>query len=47
MIRAVSDEAFPPGKCPLGKLVASEHLLLAGQSPANPTAESAERVASV
>jgi len=28
MIRAVSDAAFPPGKSPLGELMASPHLLL-------------------
>jgi hypothetical protein len=47
MLRAVSDEAFPPGKSPLGKLVASEHLLLTEQPPASPASGSAEHVASV
>jgi hypothetical protein len=47
MIRAVSDEAFPPGKSPLGKLAASEHLLRVEQSPANPAAGIAETVSSV
>jgi len=40
MIRAVSDAAFPPGKSPLGELMASPHLLLDSpvESPGTTTA---------